>query len=337
MTPPSTKLFSVTALNTWHQKPNALETPPLCGAGKSTNDALGRLFFPGRLSMHHICSLILGLTLVFSTLSQAGLPPQEWQLIMGNPSNATKEATNKSNYLMEKRYYALSYNDQKGIPNWVSWHLSSEYLGDAPRKPSFDSDTDLPHGFHQVSHSDYSGSGFDRGHMCPHGDRTLDQEMSFATFLTTNIVPQTHVNNAGAWEMLEIYSRDLATTDHKDLFIVSGPIGQGGTGLHGAADTVGKGKVVVPNEIFKVILVANRDEKSQPTEWVNENTRLIAVIMPNDQSVDANNWGKYRTTVDAVEKKAGLKFFSAAPKEVVGPKKLKIDTTTIKMLPRPPH
>ena len=39
-------------------------------------------------------------------------------------------------------------------------------------------------------HRDYTGSGFDRGHMCPHSDRAANEEMSFATFVMSNIIPQ---------------------------------------------------------------------------------------------------------------------------------------------------
>jgi endonuclease G len=33
-------------------------------------------------------------------------------------------------------------------------------------------DNYLPPSFYQVQTSDYSGSGYDRGHMCPSADRT---------------------------------------------------------------------------------------------------------------------------------------------------------------------
>ena len=44
-------------------------------------------------------------------------------LLMGNPSEARHDTSDKDNYLMEKKYFTLSYNNSKGTPNWVSWHL----------------------------------------------------------------------------------------------------------------------------------------------------------------------------------------------------------------------
>ena len=53
-------------------------------------------------------------------------------LTMGNPSGATTDAANYTNYLLSKTQYAASYHRDKGKPNWVSWHLSSAWLGSAP-------------------------------------------------------------------------------------------------------------------------------------------------------------------------------------------------------------
>ena len=48
-------------------------------------------------------------------------------LVMGNPSGATTDVNNSANYLMQKLQYALSYNNARGTPNWVSWHLDSTW------------------------------------------------------------------------------------------------------------------------------------------------------------------------------------------------------------------
>jgi endonuclease G len=251
---------------------------------------------------------------------------QSIHLALGNPSDATTDGKDKDNYLMVKPYFALSYNNAKGTPNWVSWHLSQGDLGKAPRKQRFDTDTELPDGFTRITHGDYTDTGFDRGHMCPHGDRALDETMSYATFVMTNIVPQAHQCNAGAWESLEVYERYLAKKG-KDLFIVAGPIGRGGTGTKGQETTVAHGKVTVPEKVFKVILVVDRTKDADPAKWVNSDARLIAVIMPNDTSVDDDNWGQYRCSVEDVEKATGLKFFTNAPREILAPLKTKVDTT----------
>jgi len=129
-------------------------------------------------------------------------------MLLGNPSGAVADPASRDNYLMVKRHYALSYNDSKGTPNWVSWRVTKYDLGDAPRKRQFDPDGDLASGFYRVTHRDYTGGGFDRGHMCPHSDRANSQEASFATFVMSNIIPQAPNVNQGAWAQLEDYTRD---------------------------------------------------------------------------------------------------------------------------------
>ena len=53
-------------------------------------------------------------------------PPISIHLTLGNPSNATGSVNNPTNFLMLKSQYALSYNRDRGEPNWVSWHLSTD-------------------------------------------------------------------------------------------------------------------------------------------------------------------------------------------------------------------
>ena len=53
---------------------------------------------------------------------------------MGNPSNATADESKRENFLLKKDFFALSYNDDKGSPNWVSWRVVEDNLGVANHK-----------------------------------------------------------------------------------------------------------------------------------------------------------------------------------------------------------
>jgi endonuclease G len=152
----------------------------------------------------------------------------EVNMLLGNPSGATPDASNKNNYLMVKKYYALAYDNEAGIANWVSWRVVAADLGNAPRKRVFDPDVELPLGFKRVVSQDYTGGGFDRGHLCPHSDRAADEEMSFSTFVMTNIIPQAPNVNEKAWAQLESYCRALVKRQRQHLYIVAGPSGKGG-------------------------------------------------------------------------------------------------------------
>jgi endonuclease G, mitochondrial len=255
-------------------------------------------------------------------------------LLMGNPSQASPDPSLKDNFLMNKEFFALSYNNSKGTPNWVSWHLTREDFGDAPRKRQFAPDETLPSGFTRITHRDYTNSGFDRGHMCPHSDRDKNIAMSFATFIMTNIVPQSNESNAGAWNQLELYARFLVTDKGKELYIVAGPQGIRGEGRNGFKNKIADGKVTVPSKVWKVILVLDANDNDRDIERVNADTRLIAVIMPNDRSVPQDNWWQYRVSVKDVEEITGFTFFDQVPANIINPLKEEVDTEFVPVLPR---
>lgn len=235
-------------------------------------------------------------------------------MTMGNPSNATASIDNYSNYYMEKSEYSLSYNRDKGTPNWVSWHLSSAWYGNVPRPTYFNTDVTLPTGWYRVSTSDYTNSGFDRGHLCPASDRdsTLAEEKN--TFIMTNIMPQSAYNNQQTWKFLEMYCRTL-TDAGNEVYIIAGPYGSGGTGdLGGVTTTIANGLVTVPSYTWKVVLVLPNGEND--VARVNANTRVIAVWIPNVQTGLTVDWSQYRTSVDYIESQTGYDFFSNVPKAI---------------------
>jgi endonuclease G len=225
-------------------------------------------------------------------------PTPSEHLTMGNPSNAVTNVTQPNNYLMEKPQYSLSYSRDNGGPNWVSWHLDTSWLGSTPRQDDFRADTSLPAGWYQVKSTDFSGSGFDRGHMCPSADRTITVAANSATFLMTNMIPQLPANNQGVWANLESYSRTLVSQGN-ELYIISG-----GQGLQ---YFIANGRVAVPAQTWKVIIVlpVGSDDVSR----VTTSTRTIAVVIPNSGSINSD-WRTYRVSVDQVEAITGFDFFS---------------------------
>lgn len=230
--------------------------------------------------------------------------PNEDPLILGNPSNATADVANENNYLMPKPQYTLSYNRQKATPNWVAWRLDSSWIGSTSRQDDYRPDPALPQGWYQVLDTDYSGSGYDRGHMCPSGDRTNSIPNNSATFLMTNFVPQLSANNQGPWEEFETYCRTLASQG-KEIYIYTGPIGSIGT--------IAQGRITVPEYTWKVVLVL--DNGSNDLARVGKGTRAFGIIVPNFPPLNINApWRNFRVTVNEVENRTGYDFFSNVPK-----------------------
>ena len=230
-------------------------------------------------------------------------------MVMGNPSDAVTDVNAPTNYLLPRPQYVMSYHRDRGIANWVSWHLDSTWLGDTPRQDDFRADTSLPAGWYQVQNTDYSGSGFDRGHLTPSGDRTSTVPDNSSTFLMTNMMPQAPNNNQGPWEELESYCRTLVNQGN-ELYIIAGGAGTGGTGSNGGVtNTIAAGHVTVPAVTWKVIIVL--PVGANDADRVVKTTRTIAVIMPNTQTIGINTpWRNFRTSIDRVEGLTGFNFFS---------------------------
>ena len=239
--------------------------------------------------------------------------PSSVHLTMGTPNAGVPASDN--NYLMDKPEFTLSYNRSRGTANWVSWHLSDEWIGTLTRVDTFRADPQVPEDWFRVSEFDYVGSGFDRGHMTPNADR--DKETSTpinqATFLMTNMVPQSPDNNQGPWAALEGYLRTLLPGN--EIYIVAGGAGTGGIGSNGPASTIGGGNVTVPAQTWKVALIMPKGSGDDIAR-VDCSTRTLAVIMPNIQGIRNNPWESYITTVDAVESLTGYDFFSNLPDAV---------------------
>jgi len=219
---------------------------------------------------------------------------------LGIPSPAS--ASDPNSFLSVKSGYVISYNGSRKVPNWVSWELNTSYLGTIDRQDDFRPDDTFPPSEPQASLADYSGSGYDRGHMCPSADRTLTIVANQQTFYLTNMVPQSAHNNRGPWARLEDDLRTIAGTG-KELFIVSG-----GT-FSASSNTIGTG-VVVPDMTFKVVVVL--DAVGQGASAVTAANRVIGVMMPNEDALisQSADWHSFRVSVDAIETATGYDFLS---------------------------
>jgi endonuclease G, mitochondrial len=238
-------------------------------------------------------------------------------LLLGNPSNAVSSIASTGNYLMVKPQYVMSYNNKTHTANWVSWQLNKYWIGTADRQDNFRPDDALPDAWYKVRPTDYTGSGYDRGHIAPSADRTRNEADNSATFLMSNMMPQVPEVNRGVWGDLEEYCRELVQQG-KELYIIAGPVGRKGS--------IGtKEKIAVPAMNWKVIVVLDRQGLGM--QGVNANTRMIAVIiMPNSGSVKGKGWKSFRVPVKQVERETGLNFLSNVSPQVQQVIESKVDS-----------
>ena len=193
--------------------------------------------------------------------------------------------------ILKRTGYITSYNKETRCPNWVAWHLTKAHTyGSSKRsEESFAEDTEVTP---RATDNDYYNSRYDRGHMCPAGDNKWDATAMRQSFLFTNICPQNHNLNKYEWNNLEILCRDWARR-YGAIDIVCGPVYNSSS----ATNTIGRGKVRVPDGFFKVVMC----RMGQP--------KAIGFLFKNDgKKVSLES---VVCTVDEVEQKTGIDFYPA--------------------------
>ncbi len=223
---------------------------------------------------------------------------------------------------MVKPAYTVSYSRERGIPNWVSWHLYTADFGSVSRQDDFMPDPALPYQWNAITSASYTNSGFDRGHDCPSGDRTSSSGLNSSTFLMTNVIPQAPKVNQGSWNDFENYIRALIQGGN-EAYIIMGNYGKGGTGNNGYSLYIDNGAVTVPATIWKVAVILPNGNND--TTRITAATRVIAMQMPNDNGAGAD-WKKYRTSIDVIENATGLDILSRLPVSVQADIEAKVDT-----------
>ncbi len=188
--------------------------------------------------------------------------------------------------------FTVYFNPALHIPNCVVYELTeAESRGRIERHGSFEPDNDVKGCPQPV---DYSSSGYDRGHMAPAGDMKWSEDAMMASFNMTNVCPQNHALNSGAWNDLEIKVREWAE-HYGSVIVATGPI------VEKNPRTIGRRRhVAVPTAFFKVLL-ARKDG----------NRMAIAFIYPNKNCRD--DMASYVVSVDEVERLTGIDFFGALP------------------------
>jgi len=243
-------------------------------------------------------------------------------LLLGNPSNASTNEADFTNYLLKEGYYSVSYNRDRGIANWVSWHVSYTDFGPTPRQDDFRANPNLPSGWFRVDNLSYSATGFDRGHLCPSSDRTSSVTANSSTFLMTNIVPQAPRHNQITWASLEDYCRALVNAGN-ELYVISGVYGEGGVLSNGVPVlTINNNRITVPAQFFKVIVVLT--DGPNDLSRVTPSTRVISVVVPNNDNVNTD-WRTYRTSVDFIEQETGYDLLSRVSSAIQGVIEARVD------------
>ncbi|MGL4412376.1 MAG: DNA/RNA non-specific endonuclease [Bacteroidales bacterium] len=204
-----------------------------------------------------------------------------------------EECFDREENLINHSAYHISYNKEYKNANWVAYKLVGNKLRGAQhkREDKFTPDPKLKH--KHTTSSDFTRSGYDRGHLAPAADMAWSKSTMNESFYMTNISPQDPNFNRGVWKRLEEQTRKWAKTDSL-LLIMTGPVLTPGLPLMGKSD------IVIPEYFYKVVV--------DPVPPIQ---KAIAFVIPNKAS--KSSLRKYAVTIDSVEKLTGINFMESMP------------------------
>jgi endonuclease G len=219
----------------------------------------------------------------------AGLPQvqdwkdwQRWHRVFRNPG------------------FMVGYSEIHLNPLWVTYRLEPVTPGGSGERPSrFSEDW---RALIRVKHDDYTGSGYDRGHLAPNYAiaRVHGREAQLKTFLMTNISPQTPELNRRVWQRIEQAAMDHFVNIKGELWVITGPVfGESPQRLPGS-------QVVIPEAFYKIFVAPPRD---------NRPLKVLAFMVP--QQVNGREpLDQFLVSVREVEQQTGLNFLHRLPQEL---------------------
>ncbi len=189
-------------------------------------------------------------------------------------------------------YYTLEYSEIHEQARWVAYPLTRSHLtSDDRRRPYFEEDPGVK--TFSADWRNYRKSGYDRGHLCPAGDRRFSEAAYNETFYTSNISPMKSDFNAGVWNRLEIQVRNWARK-YDSLYVITGGV------LRQGLPTIGYEGVTVPPMFYKIVV-----------RQKGEDLEAIAFLIPHGET--SQPLETFRVSIDHLEEETGIDFFESLP------------------------
>ena len=194
----------------------------------------------------------------------------------------------KGNCVVEYTYYSLSYVENHEQAEWTHYKLDPKRVhvnkaSKRDRKKYYKSDIKCG----SALHSDYTHSGYERGHLVPAADMKMDSISVIEVAYMLNISPQKKYFNGGEWLKLEDHVRLLAKKN--EIYVTTGGV------LSCDLESIGKkNKVSVPKLFYKII-------------YDDKNKRMTAYLMPNRKL--HSSFENHIVTVDLIETLTGIDFY----------------------------
>ena len=201
---------------------------------------------------------------------------------------------------LDRGEFAIGWSDRLRHPVWAAYHVPAAAKFPLPERPAFARDRSVPLA---PPSSSYDKSNYDRGHMAPNYAvaTRFGPDAQKATFLMSNVAPQSPALNRGIWRDVEHRIADLWSARWGEIWVVVGTIPSE------TMETVSGTGIDVPSRFFQLIVAQE-----------GYDVRAMALVM--DQTVAWHAWpARHLVTIDELEEMTGLDFLPDLPDFIQSP------------------
>lgn len=217
----------------------------------------------------------------------------------GLPKSQTWYDWKTFHHVIRNEGFMVGYSEIRMNPLWVTYRLEATEPGGIGKRPSrFEHDW---RSLVRVKHDDYTGSGYDRGHLAPNYAiaKVHGRKAQLETFLMTNISPQTPNLNRKVWQRIEQSAMDHFAHLKQEIWVITGPVF--GEEIQFLPDTF----IQIPTAFYKIFVAP---------ATANRPIEVLAFLVP--QTVQGKEpLDKFLVSVRQIEAQTGLNFFHKLSQE----------------------
>ena len=173
---------------------------------------------------------------------------------------------NNCNQILDKTYFQVCYDNNLKVAKAVSYTLYGDLVNETniEKRPSFKVDREIDRD-KRASSSDYTKSGYDRGHMANDAAFDWSQDSLNETYKLSNIIPQVRKVNRYTWIKAEKYARFIA--------VVLGEVNIINVVKYSSnPQRIGKHQIAVPQGFYKVLY--NQDQNYSRCLYYENNNNI---------------------------------------------------------------
>jgi endonuclease G len=216
-------------------------------------------------------------------------------------SRETRYGIPSADQILVNRFFTIGYSYYFRQAKWTLEIVDPDKkdMDTVERRNKFKSDYRIPKRF-RADLSDYSGSGYDRGHLVASANHNDEHIQNSETFLLSNMSPQTPDLNRQKWRELETKVRELDNIEEiLETYVITGPIFDFGASITMIGENDDNGvRIPVPSHFYKCIL----------TEDINGKLKMWSFEIPNTNPTKPLK--NYLTTTSYIEQRAGINLWS---------------------------